>query len=460
MSTTVTKKLIIEKLTDFWEKNRNSETTFGKLWRIEVPIPEMDILNWLRKQPYDVKTFWSGRDHRFTMGGIGTADIVTGRNGIDFDRLFLEINRKLNLSHPNLKYYGGIKFDLDQKLDADWKDYNNYLFVIPRFEMIHQDHDTLFAVNFLFSGGDHSENIFKDIIQDISELDFSDVVLNEKLPVNKNSSRIPDKDQWQHRVEQALELIQKEKLQKIVLAGKSVFDFDTKLDPAHLIQKLALTNPSSFHFCFQLAKDRAFLGVTPERLYRRYGMEILSEAIAGTRPRGDEPDDDKRLGEELMQSDKDLREHRWVSDMIRQSLEPLCDNIEIVIREDLLKLPNVQHLQTLFKGTLKESVSDRDIIKCLHPTPAVGGYPGRESLLYISELEAFDRGWYAGPVGWIGRDAAEFAVAIRSGLVTGKTLTLFAGSGIVKGSDPVKEWEENEAKNLNFTKLFQVVDAR
>ncbi len=459
MSTTLTKQLIIEKLTDFWEKNKNSQTTFRKIWRIEVQVPEMDILNWLRRQPYEVKTFWSGRDNGFKMGGIGSTDIITGGNGIDFDSLFSTINQNLNLSHPNIKYYGGVKFDQDQKSDADWRDYNNYLFIIPRFEVIHHQ-DTRFAVNFLLPGKNDSENIFKKIIQDISDLDFSDVVLNEKLPANKNISRIPDKVQWRQRVEKALELIRKGKLQKIVLAGKSVFDFNTALDPAHLVQKLAVTNPSSFHFCFQLAKGRAFLGVTPERLYRRNDVEILSEAIAGTRPRGENPDDDKRLGEELTQSDKDLREHRWVSDMIRQSLEPLCDTIDIVTREDLLILPHVQHLQTLFKGILKASVNDRDIIKSLHPTPAVGGYPGRESMSYISELEPFDRGWYAGPVGWIGRDAAEFAVAIRSGLVNGNTLTLFAGSGIVLGSDPVKEWEENEAKNLNFTKLFQVIDDR
>jgi len=450
----LSKRQLIEQLTGYWKTNKVNKTSTKKIWRIELHIPEMDILNWLRKQPYEVKTYWAGRDNHLEMGGIGTADVVTGQNGIDFDHLFATMGQTLNISHPNLKYFGGVKFDLSQKPDSEWVDYKNYLFLIPCFELIKNNQKMVFAVNFHQSAKNHADKLLNDIIQDIHKLNFSDIILNEQLPINNTILSQPDKEQWLHNVELALELINKEKLQKIVLAGKSILDFDTQLDPGHLIQKLTLHNPHSFHFCFQLAKDKAFLGVTPERLYQRYGKKIFSEAIAGTRSRGFNPVEDKRLGRELLYSDKDLREHRWVSDMIRQSLEPLCDTIEFESREKLLKLQHVQHLQTLFKGILKDSVSDGDIIKSLHPTPAVGGYPGKESLKYISSLEHFDRGWYAGPVGWVGRHAAEFAVAIRSGLVTGNTLTLFAGSGIVQGSDPIKEWEENETKILSFTKLF------
>jgi menaquinone-specific isochorismate synthase len=122
---------------------------------------------------------------------------------------------------------------------------------------------------------------------------------------------------------------------------------------------------------------------------------------------------------------------------------------------ELVKLPHIQHILRTIEGDLGGGESDLEILRALHPTPAVGGYPADLALNAIKELEPFERGWYAGPVGWVGPDAAEFAVAIRSGLVSGNTLSLYSGAGIVPGSRPEAEWDEIENKTRTFLGVLQ-----
>jgi len=128
--------------------------------------------------------------------------------------------------------------------------------------------------------------------------------------------------------------------------------------------------------------------------------------------------------------------------------------LEIEERLSEMKLARGRHLVSRARGTLREGVTDWDVLEALHPTPAVGGHPKEEALAEIRTSEPFDRGWYAGPVGWISADAAEFAVGIRSGLVSGRTLRLFSGAGIVAGSVPEEEWAEIEQKIGDFTRIF------
>jgi menaquinone-specific isochorismate synthase len=278
------------------------------------------------------------------------------------------------------------------------------------------------------------------------------------LPDVRDRKDIPDWLTWKGNVMKVLDLFQRGELKKVVLARKSVLTFDEEINPMQLLHLLAVNNFQAFHFYFQLEPSYAFLGITPEQLYKRDGSNVFSEAIAGTRLRGQSEEEDNRLGRDLLKSDKDMREHRWVSDMVQSSLEPLSHSIDVLEKETLLKLSHVQHLYTRFRCLLKEGVGDGELLARLHPTPAVGGLPRERSFLKIAELEPFNRGWYAGPVGWISQDASEFVVAIRSALANEKTLSLFAGSGIVQGSQPETEWEENENKILNFTRLFYAWD--
>jgi Isochorismate synthase len=180
----------------------------------------------------------------------------------------------------------------------------------------------------------------------------------------------------------------------------------------------------------------------------------MSEAVAGTRGRGDTPEADAALRDELMDSPKERREHAFVQEAIRDELDRLCTSVEAPEAPSDLALAQGRHLHARLTGTLRSGTSTLDLLDALHPTPAVGGVPTDAALGAIRTQEPFDRGWYAGPVGWIGADAAEFAVAIRSGLVRDDRLALFSGAGIVDGSEPEREWDEIEQKIGDFASIL------
>ena len=226
------------------------------------------------------------------------------------------------------------------------------------------------------------------------------------------------------------------------------------LDPTLVLEGLKAATPGCFHFYAEPEDGVAFLGASPERLFRRDGSSVVSEAVAGTRPRGVSSADDKGLGEDLLHSVKDRSEHSYVRTGIGEALAPLCEELDLEEGVSEMKLARGRHLKSRIRGVLREGVTDADLIGALHPTPAVCGYPRDEALQEIRALEPFDRGWYAGPIGWIGADASEFAVGLRSGLVRGRTLALFSGAGIVAGSVPHEEWAEIEQKIGDFTGMF------
>jgi menaquinone-specific isochorismate synthase len=140
-------------------------------------------------------------------------------------------------------------------------------------------------------------------------------------------------------------------------------------------------------------------------------------------------------------------EHEFVVTAVREALQPICSKLDIPAEPEVRKYPNVQHLYSPIKGVLKSKTDVLNVLSAMHPTPAVGGFPTEQSLDHIKRLEHFDRGWYAAPVGWIcSSGRSEFSVAIRSALLCKNEATLYAGCGIVEGSDPEKEWHETQIK--------------
>jgi menaquinone-specific isochorismate synthase len=210
------------------------------------------------------------------------------------------------------------------------------------------------------------------------------------------------------------------------------------------------------HMCsvFNLPKRELFSAYPPERLYRREKRLILSEALAGTRPRGKTSAEDKDLAEDLTTAEKERREHNIVVEAILSDLKAFCFECQAAPAPEVLKLGQCQHLLTPISGILHDDIEDHCILNALHPTPAVGGKPTEAALAWILEKEPFERGVYAAPVGWIGTDEADFCVGIRSGLALGDSLTLFAGAGIVPGSDPDEEWRELDAKIAQFINVI------
>jgi menaquinone-specific isochorismate synthase len=292
----------------------------------------------------------------------------------------------------------------------------------------------------------------------LEALRWPEVEPSADLPLPVGRTDAPGRAAWRRGVEKALEAFEAKTLEKVVLARRARYDFDEPLDPFALARSLEAATPSCFHFLFQPQPGVAFLGASPERLFRRDGQRLLSEAVAGTRPRGASDAADARLREELKMSDKDQREHGFVREEIREVLTPFCESVEVDAETSDMTLARGRHLYAGISAALKPGVRTLDVLRALHPTPAVGGTPTPEARAMIGAVEPFDRGWYAGPVGWIGREAAEFAVGIRSGLVhqeeEAATLSLYSGAGIVRGSSPEAEWAEIEHKISDFARVL------
>jgi len=256
----------------------------------------------------------------------------------------------------------------------------------------------------------------------------------------------PDRAAWDRLVGLFAGAVGRGRLDKVVLARRVGLRSPLELDPVNALRRLAAAGPESTTFAF-VRDGVTFLGATPERLARTEGRAFRTGAIAGSAPRGADAAEDARLAAGLLASDKDREEHAVVVTMLRDALRPIVERLDVAPAPGILALRHVQHLVTPMEGILRDEAGILALAELLHPTPAVGGEPRDAALALIAEHEGFDRGWYAGPVGWLGADGdGELMVALRCGLVEGQRATLFAGCGIVADSDPAREWEESRIK--------------
>lgn len=255
------------------------------------------------------------------------------------------------------------------------------------------------------------------------------------------------KARFEATVEKALALIGNERLRKVVVARCLDVDLPEELNPLHALNRLRIAYPSCFTYSVANGRGQSMIGVSPERLARRSGSRLDTEALAGSAPRGTSASEDAALAGELLRSVKDNWEHQLVIDSISRRLAGLGVSCEVMPAPDLLQLANVQHLRTAVAGEIPEGIHLLDILGALHPTPAVGGTPREAAAAAIRELEPFPRGLYAGGVGWVdSRGDGDFTVAIRSTLIDRAKARVFAGAGIVEGSIPDREWNETEVK--------------
>jgi menaquinone-specific isochorismate synthase len=256
----------------------------------------------------------------------------------------------------------------------------------------------------------------------------------------------PDERGWRRQIEAALDRIQSGALRKVVLAQAQTVTLEGAVSVPAVYERLRETYPDCFRFLVAPEGGGEFFGATPERLVSRDGRTVRTDALAGSTGRGDTPSEDEWLARELQKSEKDRHEHRLVVDAIKAQLEPYATSISTGDRT-VRRLATVQHLRTPVTADLAEDDHVLSLVEALHPTPAVGGLPPDVALRTIEQAEAFERGWYASPVGWF--DAAgngSFAVAIRSAVAHDRRATLFAGNGIVADSDPDREWDEVQLK--------------
>ncbi len=253
-------------------------------------------------------------------------------------------------------------------------------------------------------------------------------------------------DQFKKAVAFALKEIQEETLSKIVLSHYLDVVSRLRFDPFLSLHYLRQKHPACYIFSVGNDQGTTFIGATPERLFSLRKQRLISDALAGSAPRGKSAIADQKFAQTLLNSEKERREHQAVSDYISQQLTALGLTPQRS-RRQLLKLNNIQHLWTLIQADVPSEIQPLDIIAQLHPTPAVAGVPSAIALEKIRDYEPFDRGLYAAPIGWLDLHGnAEFMVGIRSAMIHKNHARLYAGAGIVAGSNPDKELAEVQLK--------------
>jgi len=446
---------LIEKVADAL---RSCSTDKGKINRYEVYVDDYDLLEELCSIQHIGRYYWSSRDNTFEMAGWGEADVVVSKEetySFSYNEVFSKLQEKISLKSPTLRYYGGSKFQPLDSRGKRWKVFRAYRFVVPRVELFRDNSGTRLVANIV--GGDASFELeqFLDMLKCLKVWLLNESLCEESEPyIFFNRIDCPSKHEWTELVNRALIAIDRGSFEKVVLARESTFESNRYLDPVSILRKVSKDAFRCYHFCFNPSPDRGFIGVSPERLYYRVSTYMETEALAGTIPRGKNEDEDLQLKSVLLTNKKERMEHEIVVNMLKNNMEQLCCNYEYDVKPQVITLSTVHHLYTYFRGILRASVTDSDILELLHPTPAIGGYPKSSALEWIKREEPIDRGIYTGPVGWISYDSAEFCVGIRSALVQGNHISLYSGAGIVIGSQPESEWYELESKIKGYINVL------
>lgn len=402
--------------------------------RLEQDIegrPKSHLIDWLEAQPHYPKFYWQSRDTREEVVALGQL------------HTFSEAAPAYTILAENQRVWGGRSFD--GHTDKNRRCMSAFFF-LPQIELIRFDDTWKIAVNISMSA-EKAIAALNRLVHEVSELP----------PLATSITRLthtPNKQQWHQLVSDVLAGIENEQFKKVVLARKTTVDVKQPISPSQLLKASYQENHNSFHFMMALSKELAFIGSTPERLYRRVGQQLETEALAGTIGRGDNATEDMKLAHWLTQDVKNINENQYVVDDILQSLAPHSNEVHLEQELRLVRLRKVQHLKRNIVAHLNQGINAVQLLQALQPTAAVAGLPRNEAMAFIEQREPFARGWYAGSVGYLSHDRAEFCVAIRSALLMKDEVQLFAGAGIVPGSLAQHEWQELDKKMSTLLTLI------
>jgi salicylate biosynthesis isochorismate synthase len=400
---------------------------------------------------------WEQPDRGFALAALGVAHEATSRGDdrfADVARECLRLREGAVVDEPpglpagaGPVWTGGFAFDADGASSPPWASFEPASMVLPEASLCRSGAEAFLTVNLVASPGEDAEALAGRVEARLAglrpdPLPMLDPHLTERPEIR---SVLPPGD-FEAAVDAATDRIAGGGTSKVVLAREVTVEAATAHDPAAIFAALREQFPSCFCFC-RGTPEAAFLGASPELLIRRAGAGASTVALAGSTRRSSDPAVDDHLGEQLLRSAKDRREHRIVAERIVRALRPHAVWVQSAGEPKVIRIANIQHLATPILAQLAEPRSAVELAGMLHPTPAVGGEPWPAARAAIAELERMDRGWYAGPVGWMdATEDGELCVALRSALLRDREARLFAGVGVVAGSDPAAELAETEVK--------------
>lgn len=399
--------------------------------------------------------FWKDPNEAHTLVGMGIAkqiqsnqvsnrfrDVESKWSNIIESAVIIG-EQKESGTGPSL--FGGFTFDPVKKKTKLWSKFSDSLFHIPSYMLSVVNGQAYLTTNAVCT--QHDDHRLVEKIN--AERQVLLAAASQKQEFSIASIEHIDEigpDEWKESVTDLVNSFEGSDLKKVVLARELRLRFNDDIKVERTLKHLLAEQPESYVFAFEVNGD-CFLGASPERLVKREGEKVFSTCLAGSIARGSTPTEDRLLGESLLKDQKNLVEHEYVVEMIKEAMNETCEYITIPNRPELMKTKYIQHLYTPVIGKCKQTTSLLDIVDRLHPTPALGGLPQEAAVQRIREVEELDRGFYAAPIGWLDYHGnGEFAVAIRSALIQGMEASLFAGCGVVADSDAESEYIETSIK--------------
>jgi isochorismate synthase len=400
---------------------------------------------------------WEQPDRDFALAGIGSAMELISRGE---DRFIDVARRGAEAFHDRVAaepaelpagagpvWVGGFAFDPQGGSEPQWSSLPPALMTMPEVAMLRSGGQAFLTVALIVEPGADPDRLLEPIGGRLGALRAEPLTPPDPHPseATRIAGRHPP-ERYEELVSSAVERISSGDLEKVVLARELTVEAPSAHEPSGLYGAMRELFPSCFCFCVG-TPEAVFLGASPELLVRRSGAVAATVALAGTTTRSVDQAVDDHLGEAMMRSPKVRSEHAIVVRRIQRRLRPQAVWVHAEEEPSVVRVGNLQHLATPIRSQLTEARAAIELAGLLHPTPAVGGEPRAEALELIRELEGIDRGWYAAPIGWMdAADDGEFCVGLRSALLRDRIAHLYAGNGIVAGSDPAAELAETELK--------------
>ncbi|MEO5590518.1 MAG: isochorismate synthase [Gemmatimonadaceae bacterium] len=396
--------------------------------------------------------YWAHPRDGLAMAGVGAAVAFTPAGKERFavvDKAWQSLlaDSVAGSEHASPVMMGGFSFNAHGPTSSKWEEFGATWMFVPRMSIETRGEVHQITLSAMVSAESDLEKLRDELIalRNAADTDFRKYPVgfrpDEPLVLSEPRSRA----EWNALVSAAVSRIRQGDFEKVVLAREVAAIAANDVDAVATLRQLRAGHPDAFVFGAWRG-DRVFVGASPERLVSVHGRDVKASSLAGTARRGATEAEDGLLATQLLTNPKERAEHAAVKDSLVEKLAGLCEDVVASPEPNLLTLPHLHHLHTEVCGRLRAGCSLLDVVAMLHPTPAVGGTPRDAALAFINGNEFLDRGWYAAPVGWIGRDAGEFAVALRCALLAGNHATLYAGCGIVEGSEPALEYAESQLK--------------
>jgi len=427
-----------------------------------LPWPDISLLDFLAQAADAPRVYWASENGPVEFAGYDLAATLVAAGPERFEaieqqaaQLFEQVIR-LNKAAPAAagpRLFGGFSFEAKADAQPFWSAFPAARFMLPRYQLSRIGGENWLTLNQRLEPADDPFDLIRLINQDIQKLYLAarlrpkdQAGLAERQPLTEVKDLMAP-ERWNRLISGVTGRIRRGELEKVVLARARRLRKAGAVDVTTILARLERNYPGCYRFLFEPVPGHAFYGATPELLAHVSGSTLRTAALAGSIRRGQTPEEDERLGQQLLANPKERHEHALVVEAIRENLQERVSDLYIAPEPGIYRLSNIQHLQTAIKAKLPAGSGILPLIKTLHPTPALGGRPRALALPLISQAEPVSRGWYGAPIGWLDAEAnGMFAVAIRSAISVGSDTLLYAGAGIVADSIPEREWQETELK--------------